>query len=105
MQAITPSVGRKVWYFESMAQIEPYDGTIVKVWFDDEGRASPDSLCNIFVVEPGGHTRTVTSIRCAQEGLNVPHFQWMPYQMEQVAKAMAEGNALPPPPAAPAGFK
>ena len=93
MQAITPSVGRKVWYFENAAQTEPIDGTIVKVFPNEDGSVDPDSLVNVFIVEPGGNTRLIPAIRCQVEGYTAPHYRWMPYQLGQAAKAAAEVTA------------
>lgn len=97
MQAITPTVGRKVWYYEQASQPEPFDGTVVRVFPDPDGNTSPESLCNIFVVEPGGHTRLVPMIRAAVEGDPCPHFRWMPYQLAQAGVQPMPTPSDPPP--------
>lgn len=93
--AIVPTVGRKVYYYEDSSQLEPIDGTIVRV-FEPES-AHPDSLVNVYIVEPGGNTRLIPQIQCQPEGFNGPHYRWMPYQLAQVQEAKA-----PPPTPAPA---
>lgn len=83
---IVPSVGRKVWYYEDASQVEPIDGTIVRVMPSEEPPHA-NSLVNVFIVEPGGNTRLIPQIAVGEEGWNIPHYRWMPYQMSQAVAA------------------
>lgn len=82
---ITPTVGRKVWYYEDATQQEPFDGTVVRVLHSETEPDNENTPCNIFVIEPGGFTRLVPNIKVGEEGVNIPHFRWMPYQQAQAA--------------------
>lgn len=85
MSAITPTVGRKVWFYESDRQQEPCDATIIKVWGD-----GPQAAVNLDVVDPdtGAHSFR-SSIVVGDDTTPWPHYRWMPYQQGQ-AKAQAE---------------
>lgn len=78
---ITPSVGRKVWFYENDQQSEPLDATVIKVWGD-----TPSACVNLFVVDGNG----AASARCSVQPQHVnptgTHYRWMPYQLGQAAK-------------------
>jgi len=78
---ITPTVGRKVWFFKTANQAEPWDATVIAI-NSDEG---PQSEVTLYVISPIGRTGT---IRCrASDGpVDGPHYRWMPYQKGQAAK-------------------
>jgi hypothetical protein len=83
--SITPTVGRKVWFFESNAQHEPHDATVIKVWGD-----GPQAAVNLDVVDPySGQHSCRTSVVVGDEDTAWPHYRWMPYQQAQ-AKAQAD---------------
>lgn len=97
---IKPTVGRKVWFWSSLAQYhraleqnfdhelllidsQPQDATIVAVW-------SP-SMINLHVIDHTGLGRSETSVQLMQEGDPFPEGRfatWMPFQIGQ-AKAQA----------------
>ena len=85
MAAITPTVGRKVWYYTSGEQPEPLDATVIKVL-----GAGPDAPCNLDVINPdtGGHTFQ-PNVQVGDENTDGEHFRWMPYQQAQAAKTEA----------------
>lgn len=89
---ILPSVGRKVWYYESADQTEPFDGTIVKVTAQAGEEVTSQTPCNIFVVEPGGFTRTATGIQASLDPVAKQHYCWMPYQLAQAGKKAPEAG-------------
>lgn len=105
-QVITPTVGRKVWYwpFDSekagtfgMKQYgtppQPLDATVLCVW--------GDRMVNLLVIDHEGNTFKRTSVNLLQ-GDDVPpvhpdtgksyggYAQWMPYQQGQARKDAAE---------------
>lgn len=82
MSAITPSVGRKVWYFGNNEQAEPCDATVIKV----HGKPSPQSPVNLFVIGPEGDTFVKTEVVVGDETTEGTHYRWMPYQQQQAAK-------------------
>lgn len=88
MSAITPTVGRKVWFYVSDTQQEPRDATIIKVW-----GVGPQAAVNLDVVDPDTGVHTFwPSIVVGDENTPWPHYRWMPYQQGQ-AKAQAEKAA------------
>ena len=93
MSRITPSVGRKVWFYLDDKQKEPIDATVVKVW-DPTDQAHPDSAVNLDTVDPdtGMHILR-TSVRVGDETTPYFHYRWMPYQQSAAAKQTAEASA------------
>jgi hypothetical protein len=92
---ITPSVGRKVWYYANSNQAEPWDATIVKV-HDLPTDASPFSAVNLNVIDPDtGHHLFRPAIAWHDESQQWPgeHFRWMPYQTASAAAAPAPAPA------------
>lgn len=85
MSAITPTVGRKVWYFTCGAQAQPMDATVIKVLGD-----GPTAPVNLNVIDPdtGGHTFQ-PGIVVGDESTEGEHYRWMPYQQGQAAKHAA----------------
>lgn len=92
-QVITPTVGRKVWYRPSAADLEgptpmsvvkgqPLDATVIAVW--------GDRMVNLLVVDSSGHLFPVLSCGLKQPGDAVEpgkdgkpagrYCEWMPYQ-------------------------
>jgi len=98
---ITPTVGRKVWYRPSKADLlgpkpmtvagsieagtaQPLDATVVAVW--------GDRMINVLVLDVYGQPFTKTSVTLIQPGDNpdvdadgVPfggYCEWMPYQVQ-----------------------
>lgn len=86
MSAITPTVGRKVWYYTHGGQAEPIDATVVKV--NGEGPKAP---VNLDVIDPdtGAHTFQA-NISVGDESTEGEHYRWMPYQQGQAAKQATE---------------
>jgi hypothetical protein len=88
MSAITPTVGRKVWYYTSNQQAEPIDATVVKV--TGEG---PDAPVNLNAIDPdSGVAIFHTNVRVGDETTEGEHYRWMPYQSAQAAKAEASAT-------------
>jgi hypothetical protein len=96
MSEIVPTVGRKVWYFKSPAQVDPWDATVIGVCGD-----APDAAVSLFVISPTGNTFTVHGLTVGDGGSAGQHYRWMPYQKEQAARAEAvkpaELSVDPPP--------
>lgn len=86
---ITPTVGRKVWFFATGSQREPIDATVIKVW----GKGA-DAAVNLDVVDPdtGAH-RLESSVVVGEELTQHRHYRWMPYQLGQ-AKPEAASVAI-----------
>jgi len=85
MSAITPTVGRKVWYFTGNQQTEPIDATVVKVC--GEG---PNAPCNLNTIDPDtGGAIFQPNVCVGDETTEGEHYRWMPYQSAQAAKAEA----------------
>ena len=82
METITPTVGRKVWYYANNGQDEPIDATVIKV----HGEPSPRSPVNLFIVGPEGDTFTKTEVVVGDEFTEGTHYRWMPYQRQQASK-------------------
>lgn len=99
-QIITPTVGRKVWYWPSTndkagpipmctASGQPLDATVIAVW--------GDRCVNLLVTDAQGHQFPVLSCTLLQPGdkpdenaegqLIGRYCEWMPYQQGQAAKA------------------
>ena len=86
MSAITPSVGRKVWFFRDDQQVEPIDATVVKVWASPE-QAHPLTAVNLDCVDPlTGQHFFVPSVVASEEPVANQHYRWMPYQKQVAAK-------------------
>jgi hypothetical protein len=79
---ITPTIGRKVWYFDAAGQPEQ-DATVIDV--------HGDRCVSLFVVNRGGTTSVRRSVTLVQKGDDAmpsgSHCTWMPYQNAQAAKA------------------
>ena len=85
MSAITPTVGRKVWYYTGNQQAEPIDATVVKVNGD-----GPDAPCNLNTTDPDtGVAIFQPDVRVGDETTKGQHYRWMPYQAAQAAKSEA----------------
>jgi len=86
---ITPTVGRKVWFFVNHLQPQPIDATVIKVH-----GTGPQAAVNLDVVDPdtGAH-RCVTSVAVGDEDTSIPHYRWMPYQQGQAKAQRASGGA------------
>jgi hypothetical protein len=97
---IKPSIGRKLWFWESRAAFDaarannfdhellnvaeqPLDATVVAVW-------NP-TMINVYVIDHSGIGRAETSVQLIQEGDVIPPGRfatWMPFQVGQ-ARAQA----------------
>lgn len=94
MNIITPTIGRKVWFFGLPWDVDnrnpgkypiridtnrPMDATIIYVW--------SDRLVNLVVVDHGGQSWFMPYITLIPPGESMPstiaHAEWMPYQMVQ----------------------
>jgi hypothetical protein len=85
MSSITPTVGRKVWFYVSPSQLQPIDATVVKVIGD-----GPDAAVNLDTIDPDtGEHHFWSGLVVGDETTRVPHYRWMPYQQGQAAKAAA----------------
>ena len=93
MSIIKPTIGRKVWFFETPGWAEQ-DATIIDV--------HGDRMVSLYVINRGGTAYTKHSVTLVQEGDDLPvgqHCTWMPFQMGQasksnvaISKPCAEGN-------------
>lgn len=91
---ITPTIGRKVWYYDAKDTPEQ-DATVIDV--------HGDRCVSLFVINRGGTTSVRRSVILVQEGDVIPggsHCTWMPYQIGAAKKA--EPSALPYPAFPPA---
>ena len=99
MSTITPTVGRKVWFYDSpplgeqhheMSDKQPFDATIIYVW--NEG------MVNLDVTGHDGARFIATSVPLRSPSDSDCHngfarfATWMPYQMGQAAKAEADAG-------------
>lgn len=105
-QIIPPTIGRKVWYWPSLDQIEraqeekgsmprvlsamqALDATIVYVW--------GDRMVNLAITDHTGLGMALTSVPLLQEGDPIPesggYAQWMPYQVGQARKDTTQSAA------------
>ena len=100
---ITPTVGRKVWYRPSVAELagrcypmkvidgQPLDATVIAV--------HDDRLVNLLVIDAEGNGFPRLNVQLVQEDdvyeTDGARAEWMPYQTAQAAKAAAteEGAA------------
>lgn len=85
---ITPTVGRKVWYYpggeQQLKHDQPNDATIARV--------HSDRLINIGYRDANGESGNASSVPLVQEGDEFPHgpfCMWMPFQQGQ-ARAQAQ---------------
>lgn len=89
MSLITPTVGRKVWFYENNQQAEPIDATVVKVW-----GTGPHAAVNLDTVDGSTGLRTLrTSVCVGDENTVHQHYRWMPYQQGQAKKALTDADA------------
>jgi hypothetical protein len=87
MTTIVPTVGRKVWFYNSQDQTDPIDATVIKVWAPP-AHAKPDMCVNLLVVDPDtGATRCEHSVQVGDEKTAGRHYRWMPYQRLVAAKS------------------
>lgn len=85
MTTITPTVGRKVWYYANATQAEPIDATVVKV-NNGEETATPETSVNLFLLHPDGSIGFRPDVVVSDEPTDREHFRWMPYQQQQASK-------------------
>jgi hypothetical protein len=98
MSRITPTIGRKLWYYPcksvdgascNMDDNQPFDATVICVW----PASGNTQLVNLFVVDHVGGTSARISVPLIQEDDPVPsiggYAKWMPYQIGQ---ASAQAN-------------
>ena len=93
MKPITPTIGRKLWYWpnendikieymESFDSVQPFDATVVFV--EDLRKV------NLFIVDHNGNTYDRRYIPLIQPGDDKPvgggYCEWMPYQIGQAKK-------------------
>lgn len=103
MSRITPTIGRKIYYYPdrasdisadsaltSMANHDPFDATVIYVWGDGV-------LVNLSVIDHVGTICARHSVPLIQEDDAIPqvggYAKWMPYQVGQ-ATAQAAGATL-----------
>lgn len=90
---ITPTIGRIVWYYpsgydtiEQGDDLQPLAAMVCYVW--------PDGAVNLAVHDLHGYPWTRSRVRLVQEGEALPgdagYATWMPYQVNQAAKAAAQ---------------
>ena len=94
---IAPTIGRIVWYWRSGHEGVCFDSAqpmAAKVAF-----VNPDDrYVNLLVTSHDGSTFPALSVRLVQEGELPPsgaHCVWMPFQIGQAKKAVAEGTGQP----------
>ena len=89
---ITPTVGRKVWFYADNQQTEPWDATVIKIISRQHedgtfGPDGPDTPVNLSVINPDtGVQSLVTGVFVGDESTTDSHYRWMPYQQAQAAK-------------------
>lgn len=91
--AISPTVGRKVWYrpfghnrteLGVWDDSQPCDATVTYVWHD--------RMVNLRVTGPAGAVKQHNSVMLLQDDMQPPalehggYAEWMPYQKQQAAK-------------------
>lgn len=92
MPIISPTIGRKVWYWpvnekdvDVFNPAVPLDATVIYPW--------GDGCVNLRVTDHGGRTHFRASALLVQPGYPVPtagsYATWMPYQVGQAAKDAA----------------
>lgn len=102
MSSIKATIGRKVWFYEALADAgcmnpyTPYDATVIYVW-------GPD-LVNLRVTKHTGDTIIRTSVRLRDpseggdmHGTGNPYATWMPFQVGQVKPAEQTEQPKPDP--------
>lgn len=95
---ISPSIGRRVWYWPNASDLnagmqfngtQPCDAGICYVW--------SDHLVNLTVADHNGHMHRRTSVRLLQGGATANPGEavaaWMPYQQGQ-ARAQADVGSV-----------
>lgn len=87
---IAPTVGRIVWFYPNGAgPREPLAAQIAKVISDE--------FVNIGYLDASGIALNARTVRLCQEGeeppTSRPYCTWMPYQVGQAKKALAEDPA------------
>lgn len=83
---IVPTVGRKVWFYNSNQQQQPYDATVIATDFEgDKWAGTATAIVRLFVIDPNGLTRTV-DVQLGDETTEDQHYRWMPYQVAQAQK-------------------
>lgn len=106
MSTIKPTIGRKVWFYDSATgtppydkppggydKIQPFDATIIYVW--------GDTCVNLDVTAHDGSRHIKTSVPLRDPAAagaepdchNGYYATWMPYQTAQAAKAEADKPA------------
>lgn len=96
---ITPTVGRVVLFFSSIAQIEPLAATVAKV-----SPVEDQHLLNLGCLDHNGSPFNAVDIPLIQDGdvrPEGPHATWMQYQINQAAKAESPPEAPVEDPAEP----
>ncbi len=94
---ITPSVGRKVWFYGGLSQSEPWDATVVKV-HAAPADATPTTPVNLSIIRPDtGQALFLERVvfHDDSESFDGERFTWMPYQTASAAKALAPGEQSP----------
>lgn len=83
-KVITPTIGRKVWYWKLISNPnvdQPEDATVTYV--------HGDRCVNLRITNHIGESRGMTSVELRQPGdpkPEGPFCEWMPYQVRQAAK-------------------
>ena len=94
---ITPTVGRKVWYYMDALQAQPWDATVIKVHAPAD-EATPDTPVNLLVINPdsgGSIFRPFIGHRADEEGFTGERFAWMPYQTKVAATQAVLDTPVP----------
>lgn len=92
MSSITPSIGRKVWFYEPSLNAgiysadQPFDATVIYVW--------GPNMVNLRVTDHAGQVSTRTSVPLRDPLEGDQHGKeyvatWMPYQVGQSKPAAA----------------
>jgi len=83
---ITPTVGRKVYFYADDTQVDPHDATVIKV-HAPAYQASAFTPVNLLVIDPDDGSGTChTHVPHSPVPVPYPHYRWMPYQYQQAAK-------------------
>jgi hypothetical protein len=97
--SVTPSIGRKVWFWMSQDALEQTDSEVLdpRQAFDATVVFVGKDAVNLYVMDHDGEGGLVENVPCKEyvEGLTAhggeeDFYTWMPYQKQQAAFAAAK---------------
>lgn len=87
-----PTIGRIVYYYSTIAQVNPNAAVVCHVRADERDDGQIRHFLNLAGFSEKGHPfnrEDIPLIQADQDRPNGEHCTWMPYQIEQAAKASA----------------